>query len=490
MLSITPRFVFLTYHTIKVNPAQEPNLQARSLWNITPSIVEEYLKAKTHHEEPTTNIDLLLPSPMPDSASPKSEEAFGPRALRVQPQTPSKRHGMTASPASDSWPSDSPRPWILSPQSDAGSPRSSIYSVLRDTLGRVSPANGKRYMRGRTLRRRSGDSTCASLSETNNQTRSQSPTKSWRQTKLRTPNLDTRALHTSGPESDGDKQHATDMRSPELSENILTAKPLDSAIPSATTITKSIDPTSSALPTRRPPPMRRRMSLPHTGYRLSVEVEKRRQLADEEREQFEYEMRAQYATCSFLGIYHTYSPPIRLLDEATKQNNIMRQQLQRIAAEFRDFAHVQKQLIDLLNMPFPTVSQEVFDAISHDPAAMTGQTRRLKGWRAVEEVHCRITRQQDILSSFAATLTDLNNRLPRPRGIFDESLDGLMSSVSRLEHHREDLRKKRDEATQKLAHVRELHVLTKMEFNDTLGYTSQIYPEVFVTVSPRRGGLS
>ena len=69
---------------------------------------------------------------------------------------------------------------------------------------------------------------------------------------------------------------------------------------------------------------------------------------------------------------------------------------------------------------------------------------------------------------------------PATRGIFDESLDGLMGSVSRLEHHREDLRKKESEATQKLTHVRELHVLTKLEFNDTLGHTSHAYPEVVI----------
>ena len=129
-------------------------------------------------------------------------------------------------------------------------------------------------------------------------------------------------------------------------------------------------------------------------------------------------------------------------------------------------------------MPFPTVPPEVFDAITHDPAAMTGQTRRLKGWRAVEEVHCRINRQREMLSTFAATLTEINSHLPRPRGIFDESLNGLMGSLSRLEHYQEDLREKESTATQTLAHVRELHVLTKMEFNETLGHTSQIYPEV------------
>lgn len=129
-------------------------------------------------------------------------------------------------------------------------------------------------------------------------------------------------------------------------------------------------------------------------------------------------------------------------------------------------------------MPFPTVPPEMFDAISHDPAAMMGQTRRLKGWRAVEEVHCRINRQREMLSSFAVVLTEINNQLPRPRGVFDESLVGLMDSLSRLEHHQEDLRRKESTATQKLAHVRELHVLTKMEYNETLGHTSHVYPEV------------
>lgn len=183
----------------------------------------------------------------------------------------------------------------------------------------------------------------------------------------------------------------------------------------------------------------------------------------------------QYSTLIFVAT--------RLLDEAVKQNSRVRQQLQRIATEFRDFAHVQKQLIELLHMPFPTVPPETFDAISHDPAAMIGQTRRLKGWRAVEEVHCRINRQREMLSSFVAALTEINSQLPQPRGIFDKSLVGLMDSVSRLEHHQEDLRKKESAATQKLAHVRELHVLTKIEFNDTLGHTSHIYPEVLTILS-------
>ena len=98
------------------------------------------------------------------------------------------------------------------------------------------------------------------------------------------------------------------MRSPNLSESLLTAKPPDSAILSAATITKSADPTNVP-PTRRPPPMRRRVSLPSADYRLSVEVEKRRQLADDEREQYEYEVRAQYVTHSLPGAARLYPPP-------------------------------------------------------------------------------------------------------------------------------------------------------------------------------------
>ena len=269
-------------------------MQTRSLWHITPLIVEEYLKVQANQEEPTTNLDLLLPSPMPNGPSSKSEEeAFQRRYPRAQPATPHKTGRMTASPASDNWPSDSPRPWISSPQSDNDSPRSSLYGAIRVALDRVSPASSKRIKD--STRRPSNDSAHVSFSETNSQTGSVSPTKSRKQPRPLTPNLDTRALHTSGPESDGGEQHATDVRSPQLSEGLMTAKPPDSAIPSATTITKSADHTNVP-PIRQPPPVRRRVSLPLADHALSVEVEKRRQLVDEEREQYEYEIRAQCVT--------------------------------------------------------------------------------------------------------------------------------------------------------------------------------------------------
>jgi len=289
-------------------PSQKSNLHPRSPWHITPLIIEEYLRAQVHQEEePTTNLDLLLPSPIPNNTSPKlEEEPYRPRYSRVQTATSRKARGMTTSPASSNWPSDSPRPWISSPQSDGDSPRGSLYSAFRGVLGRVSPASSKRHLQDRTIREVSDDSAPTSLSETNSQGESGSPNKSPKQGRLRTPNLDTQALNTSGPESEGGEQHATDMRSPQLSENILTAKPPDSAILSAATMTKSADPKKGVPPLGRPQLMRRRVSLPSADYRLSVEVEKRRQLADEEREQYEYEIRAQYVTRSFQCAAHLF----------------------------------------------------------------------------------------------------------------------------------------------------------------------------------------
>ena len=244
---------------------------------------------------------------MPNGTSPKSEEgAYQSRYPRIQTALSRRTRGMTASPASDNWPSDSPRPGISSPRSDNNSPRSSLYSAFRGALGHVSPASSKRHLRGRTIGRISDDSPRASSSETNSQTGSVSPSKSRKQEPLRTPNLDTQVLATSGPESDGGEQYAKDMRSPQLSEGLLTAKPPDSAIPSATTITRSADPTTAVPPPRRLPLMRRRLSLPLADHKLSVEVEKRRQLVDEEREQYEYEIRAQYVILSLPSTVHLF----------------------------------------------------------------------------------------------------------------------------------------------------------------------------------------
>jgi hypothetical protein len=167
-----------------------------------------------------------------------------------------------------------------------------------------------------------------------------------------------------------------------------------------------------------------------------------------------------------------------LLESAIKQNYRIRQVLQRIAAEVREFDAVQSSLSGLLGVPCLNVPQEVLEAFSHDPSAVTGSTRRFKGWRAVEDIHSRIAWQRAVLQNFVHSIAGLKGKLQMPTGIFDECISGLMASVSHLEQHRYGVFDKTDEVTDLLTRVRELHGMVKAEFNDTLAHTSQIYPEV------------
>lgn len=168
----------------------------------------------------------------------------------------------------------------------------------------------------------------------------------------------------------------------------------------------------------------------------------------------------------------------RLLDSAIKQNHRIRQILQRVTAEVREFEGVQTSFSALLGVTCLSVPPEVLDAFSHDPSAVTGSTRRLRGYKAVEDIQARIVWQRDVLQSYIESLAGLKGKLPLPTGIFDESITALMDSVSQLEKHRHGIIEKAEEVTNLLAHVRELHATVKADFNETLIYTSQIYPEV------------
>jgi hypothetical protein len=160
-----------------------------------------------------------------------------------------------------------------------------------------------------------------------------------------------------------------------------------------------------------------------------------------------------------------------------KQNYRIRQVLQRLTGEIKEFDGVQSSLSELLCVPGFHVPQQVLDAFSHDPAAVTGSTRRLKGWRAVEDIHARISWQREVLQNFVTAVAGLKGK-DLPTGIFDESIAGLMESVAQLEQHRDVIVENAEEVTDLLARVREIHGYVKAEFNDTLAHTSQIYPEV------------
>jgi hypothetical protein len=45
----------------------------------------------------------------------------------------------------------------------------------------------------------------------------------------------------------------------------------------------------------------------------------------------------------------------------------------------------------------PPLPAPLLEALNHDPSAITGATRRLRGWAAVEDIHRRVGRQRAML---------------------------------------------------------------------------------------------
>lgn len=110
-------------------------------------------------------------------------------------------------------------------------------------------------------------------------------------------------------------------------------------------------------------------------------------------------------------------------------------------------------------------------------------TRRLRGWRAVEDICDRISRQRETLRSFAASIAH-EEKPASSTYIFDGPIFTLSSSLEQLEHHRERIAREAEEVVATLARVKDIHSTVKREYNDVTAYTSLIYPEVSDSLPP------
>jgi hypothetical protein len=157
------------------------------------------------------------------------------------------------------------------------------------------------------------------------------------------------------------------------------------------------------------------------------------------------------------------------------RNQRIRQALQRVAAGVREYDLLRTNLMKSLGVPHRSIPTELLDAFSHDPAAVTGATRRWRGWRAVEDIHNRITRQRE---TFRVFLTMSQDRFSPPDSVFDRPIATLSQTLETLEGHREANVAKAREVTGLLTSVKGIHASVKTEYNDTLSHTSVVYPEV------------
>ncbi|KAF7307096.1 hypothetical protein MIND_00502900 [Mycena indigotica] len=205
-----------------------------------------------------------------------------------------------------------------------------------------------------------------------------------------------------------------------------------------------------------------RISLP-SKEELRVRLEEKRQHeADEEASNREYELKQ------------------RLLETTTAQNTRIRQLLNHISAGVREYDQIQTSLSNSLQLPYKNLPRELVDAFSHDPAAVTGATRKYQGWRAVDDIHHRVVRQREIFRDYLSSVS------PTPiisESVLDNPITALSDTLHALEAERRDIAWRATEVFDKLRQVQVVHADVKTAYNDTMSHTSVIYPEISTIVA-------
>ncbi|KAL1760923.1 membrane protein [Schizophyllum commune] len=204
-----------------------------------------------------------------------------------------------------------------------------------------------------------------------------------------------------------------------------------------------------------------RRSLPSTR-KESQDSQKRH--ATQERTRREYEQKAQ------------------LLESTMSQNSRLRQLLHRVAGNVKEYENVQSSISRALGLPYKSLPQEVLDAFSHDPAAVTGSTRRLRGYRAVDDIHKRLRKQQETLQNYLSESGN-SGKLETSGSIFDDSISSLLTTITALEGHRNEIYVQARNVTEVLQRVQVLHAETKSDYNAALAHTSVVYPELSTIVT-------
>jgi hypothetical protein len=128
-----------------------------------------------------------------------------------------------------------------------------------------------------------------------------------------------------------------------------------------------------------------------------------------------------------------------------------------------------------LGITHKALPRELLDAFGHDPAAVTGATRRYQGWRAVDDIHRRLARQREVFRVF---LSHNNADMSISKSVLDDPISSLVLSLSELEVHNRVITRRAAEAEETLKSVQKIHASVKADYKSTSSHTSVAYPEV------------
>lgn len=164
----------------------------------------------------------------------------------------------------------------------------------------------------------------------------------------------------------------------------------------------------------------------------------------------------------------------RLLEEATAHNYRIRQLLNRVSASVKEYESIQSSTTRA-SLSYENIPKELLDSFGHDPAAVTGATRRHRGWRAVEDIQQRLQRQREVFQAF---ISHSRERSVPSHCALGDSILHLTQTLEVLESHKKSIASTAQRVTSLLESVQEVHVEVKADYYETVSHTSVLYPEV------------
>jgi len=157
----------------------------------------------------------------------------------------------------------------------------------------------------------------------------------------------------------------------------------------------------------------------------------------------------------------------------------MKQLLHTAAKTIVEYDEIQRLMAEKLGMNYQQVPSDVLEAISHDPASATGDTRRATGWKAIEEIHERGAKQRAALDSFVATLSQGLSPATMPDGgIYHAHIETLTSQLEVIRNERHTIVAQVKRLVELLRDVKVLRDQLKPDLEETGKHTSINYPEL------------
>ena len=141
----------------------------------------------------------------------------------------------------------------------------------------------------------------------------------------------------------------------------------------------------------------------------------------------------------------------------------------------KEYDAIQNVAFHILDIDQPCMPRDVLEAFGHDPSAVTGSTRRLRGWHAVEDISQRLARQRNVLRTFRSLLAE---NVPTRGCLLDESIENLLQALEYLEGCKEAIALRAVSVLNLLNSVQEVHVDVKENYKLTISRASVVYPEV------------